>query len=416
MTKAVFICMLAGLAAPLLVRAQGAGEDYATRFGGEGTVDRERRDDGPRTLTEAKQQHRGYRIGTDSMVHGAGGKDVHVVQEGDTLWDLSAHYFGDPWHWPELWSYNPEITNPHWIYPLDQIRLSPTALTQDEAATKVAQAAKGTPSGGLSEKAASAGLLAGTETAPPMVIPKGAWKPGMIFLRDEGYLDAEALKSVGQVIGGNAEQMLLSPTDQAYLKFGADQDVRPGQSYTVYREMQGWERNEHEQGKLIRILGTIVVRSYDKEKRVARGIVTEATDPIERGLFVAKLDRRFDLVAPKPNAANLIAHVIAAVQPYTLLAFGNVIFLDVGEGHGIQPGNRFFVVRRGDNWLEGIQAEATELGNIVEIPKYDPSVLPKEVVAELRVIKVRKNTTIAVVTRSDTDLAIGDVAEMRVGF
>jgi hypothetical protein len=93
-----------------------------------------------------------------------------------------------------------------------------------------------------------------------------------------------------------------------------------------------------------------------------------------------------------------------------------VVFLDVGRESGVQPGNRFFIVRRGDNWLEGIGAEPTELGNISEVPEYDPDSLPKEVVAELRVIKVRKNTTVALVTRSDTDIANGDVAEMRVGF
>jgi len=32
------------------------------------------------------------------------------------------------------------------------------------------------------------------------------------------------------------------------------------------------------------------------------------------------------------------------------------------------------------------------------------------------VIKVRKNTTIAIVTRSDTDIFLGDTAELRPGF
>ena len=65
--------------------------------------------------------------------------------------------------------------------------------------------------------------------------------------------------------------------------------------------MKDSERVESEKGKLVSILGTVVVRSYDHEKHVARAIITEAMDPIERGLFVAKLDRRFDLVEAKPN-------------------------------------------------------------------------------------------------------------------
>ena len=55
-------------------------------------------------------------------------------------------------------------------------------------------------------------------------------------------------------------------------------------------------------------------------------------------------------------------------------------------------------------------------GNIVDVPPYDEDSLPKEVIAEMRVLKVRKHTTIALITRSDLDVHIGDVAEMRVGF
>src|SRR5262245_8200342 len=29
--------------------------------------------------------------------------EVHVVQKGDTLWDICAYYFSNPWRWPEVW-------------------------------------------------------------------------------------------------------------------------------------------------------------------------------------------------------------------------------------------------------------------------------------------------------------------------
>ncbi|MBL8915647.1 MAG: LysM peptidoglycan-binding domain-containing protein, partial [Archangium sp.] len=46
----------------------------------------------------------------------------HTVERGDTLWDLSQRYLGSPWYWPKVWSYNPEIANPHWIYPGNEVR------------------------------------------------------------------------------------------------------------------------------------------------------------------------------------------------------------------------------------------------------------------------------------------------------
>jgi hypothetical protein len=57
-----------------------------------------------------------------------------------------------------------------------------------------------------------------------------------------------------------------------------------------------------------------------------------------------------------------------------------------------------------------------EMGNIVPVPKYDRKLLPDEAVAELRVVKVRKNVTIALITNSDTDVFQGDRVEMRVGY
>ncbi|MCA9602771.1 MAG: LysM peptidoglycan-binding domain-containing protein, partial [Myxococcales bacterium] len=53
------------------------------------------------------------------------GSGVYRVHEGDTLWDISSKELGNAYDWPRLWSYNPEITNPHWIYPDSEVRLAP---------------------------------------------------------------------------------------------------------------------------------------------------------------------------------------------------------------------------------------------------------------------------------------------------
>ena len=47
----------------------------------------------------------------------------YTVQKGDTLWDLSERFADSPWLWPDLWSYNDQISNPLWIYPGERIRL-----------------------------------------------------------------------------------------------------------------------------------------------------------------------------------------------------------------------------------------------------------------------------------------------------
>ena len=52
-----------------------------------------------------------------------GHPDNYTVQEGDTLWDISAVFLRDPWYWPEVWFVNPQVENPHLIYPGDILSL-----------------------------------------------------------------------------------------------------------------------------------------------------------------------------------------------------------------------------------------------------------------------------------------------------
>jgi hypothetical protein len=56
------------------------------------------------------------------------------------------------------------------------------------------------------------------------------------------------------------------------------------------------------------------------------------------------------------------------------------------------------------------------MGNVVDVPAYDENQMPEEVVAELRVVKVRKETAVALIVRSDTDILMGESVQMRKGF
>lgn len=405
-----WLACVAALSVPLGASAQQntavEASDYSDYFGESRNGDGE----GPRSLGEARAKGKAYRLGQSGSVYRKPTQEFHTVHQGDTLWQLSDRYFGDPYHWPELWSYNPEITNPHWIYPLDQVRL--TAASEEDQQL-VAAVAAGKPAAEAFKEPRHALL---TDLAPNVRVPPKLLTGDTVFLRDEGYLDEEELKESGKLSGANEEQMFLADSDVAYVRFNKGQKVEVGQTYTVFRPVDKWDRELGEHGKLIKIQGSVLITSFDAQRSVARATVVETIDPIERGMSVIKMDRRFILEAAKPNRANVSAKIIGSTDARRLLAYGNVVFLDVGRDKGILPGNRFFVVRQGDEWQESMSGDAKAMGSIVPLVKYDPRELPKEVMAELRVIGVRKQVTIAVITRSHVDVFQNEKVEMRVGY
>lgn len=345
---------------------------------------------GAASLQEARGTGQGLVLGSHA---GGNVPGVYTVRRGDTLWDITGRFFGNPYHWPRVWSYNPEVTNPHWIYPMDHIRLRPEA----EAQTSL-------PDGG------------GVTVADR---PERT-APGTVRLRDQGYLEEDALEDVGVIIGSPEENMLLSTYDDVYVRFGENADVQPGRDYTVFREIDlEDERNNDEEGVLVRILGVIRLEDYDRDREMGRGTITEALDPIERGFHLAPIPRRFEMVPPRENTQDVVGDVVASLEPRQLSANAQIVFVNKGSADGVQVGNRFFFVRQGDEWRRAEDdSGADSFGETVEDapePDGQEEYLP-EVVAEGRVVNVRENSAALFITGSTDPIVIGDQAEMRRGF
>jgi hypothetical protein len=318
--------------------------------------------------------------------------DTHAVRRGDTLWGICGFYFSNPYQWPRIWSYNAQIQNPHWIYPGDLVKLK----------SGVAATAPQTP--------ASQRLTDRRRKVPP----------DTVFLRNEGYIEDES-SNWGEINGSREDKMFLSDFDEAYLRIASDHELKIGDELTVYRPIRSVGG-----GKLIQIQGTVKVDQWNAKDHIARARVTETLDTIERGARVGPVARSFEVVAPARNEVDVEAQVITSVHPHEFFGANQVVFIDKGEDDGLKPGNRLFIVNKGDGFhqtqpsrsaAKRIAIEKDSPGEIEDITKPgDRSALPEEVIAELRVISLKKKTAMALVTFSRREIEHGDPAVARKGY
>jgi nucleoid-associated protein YgaU len=88
------------------------------------TFDLRRGSSGPAATLHGNADSLGV-LSADTAAGMTPGKGFHIVKKGDTLWGITSEHFEDPRDWPQVWSFNPQLQNPHWIYPGDQLRLGP---------------------------------------------------------------------------------------------------------------------------------------------------------------------------------------------------------------------------------------------------------------------------------------------------
>jgi len=304
--------------------------------------------------------------------------DTHVVKRGDTLWEIAGYYFRNPWTWPKLWAMNPSITNPHWIYPGDIVRLM--AAAEAPAA------------------------------APPTAVvpdqPKKVVRTDGVFLRQTGFIEPDELKNAGTIIASKEEKIMLGSHDEAYVEMKKDQPLRVGERYTIYRPLEEVKHpvTKKKLGVLVQILGEAEVKSVT-DGNIARCVIVDSIDPIERGYKVGVLRRQFKVIEPVRNAREIEGVVAVGLRPLAMVASQQLLFIDKGKIDGVGVGNRFFVTRRGDGYQP-----------ILATGPVDDRRFPREIIAEIIIIDTRQALAMGLVTRSVKEARNGDRVEMRKGY
>jgi hypothetical protein len=298
--------------------------------------------------------------------------ETYVVQKGDTLWDICTTFFADPYLWPRIWAQNPTITNPHWIYPGDIIKLREPGAPAPTAAV----------------------------TPPPR--PRD-----VVRLRRLAYMSVLDLASSSEIVGSTEERLMLASGDEIYLTYPDGKPPQVGETYAIYSPTKDVFHpvTGERVGAYVQVLGELRVLDVKKGKN-AHAKITDVTDEgvVERGNRVGPLKTQFQMVAPVPAEKTVEGVIVAILHVDQLIGEGNVVVIDRGRRDGLVIGNNMLAVRRGDAYL-------TEYGSLGA--GQDDRRYPDNYLANIIILDVADAHAMGVLSKSDKEILIGDHVLMR---
>ena len=116
-----------------------------------------------------------------------------------------------------------------------------------------------------------------------------------------------------------------------------------------------------------------------------------------------------------PAERSLRARVVASLYPRKLPSTNQIVFVNVGAEQGVVIGNRFYIVRQGDEWRRSAEGKiGREIETTVPLPD-PPKHYPWEVIALGRVVNVQPNTAAILLEKATRAVRMGDYAELRQG-
>jgi hypothetical protein len=339
--------------------------------------------------------------------------DRYVVKKGDTLWDIAGVFLREPWYWPEIWYVNPEIKNPHLIYPGDVLTLvyvdgKPRVTLESAGAVR------------LSPQVRSQPLKDAIRAIPYDLV--------MNFTRRPSLLDSTTVKDAPYVVGMRDRHIVGSDRNEIYgRKLGTPE---PGARFNVINvgdelrdpddgDLLGYMGHFAGVGEVIQNTGAVVpgkdsIFNMKREEEITHLRVIESGREILQGdkLFPASVDIGADFVISAPANEAVLGQVIAIVDGVYVAGKYQVLALNRGKKHGLAPGNALGVFYRGDEVKDRFNRQNWSAFTA----NYDRVRLPDERSATVLVFQVYDRMSYALVVESTQVIRRGDfVAHPRFG-
>ncbi len=331
----------------------------------------------------------------------------HTVMTGDTLWDLCGRYLENPWYWPKVWSYNPEITNPHWIFPGQVVRFYPGGEIRPIQDLVDAGRTFDMPEDVPDDEMVA--MLSPGELV--QVRGKIGFKQpriNAVRIRRTAFVTREELDAMGTIRASREEVELLSEYNTIYIEFKDLSAIQVGQQFIIYRTVKEINHPLTNDfiGHYTKIIG--VCQVYNIAETMAVAIIATSTESIYRGDRIGPLNKG-ELsreVSPQPNEVELRGYIVgASVTQLTSLGESHLVFIDQGTEQGVKDGNLFDVIRREDSLF--MPGEGVEEGKWVKE-------MPAEIWGRIMVVDARPNASTGLVVASLRELRVGDRVMMSI--
>lgn len=151
--------------------------------------------------------------------------DEYVVVRGDTLWDISGRFLDKPWQWPAIWHANPQIENPHLIYPGDVI-----SLVYVDGVPQLRLSRGGSDTVRLSP------TVRVTDREAVTAVPFESIKP---FVRNLHVLSPEEFEGLPYIVSNQEQRWNATFTDQTYAR---NLDAEVGEEVVIARLTNIYDR------------------------------------------------------------------------------------------------------------------------------------------------------------------------------
>lgn len=347
--------------------------------------------------------------------------DRYIVRKGDTLWDISARFLKKPWLWPEIWQDNPQVRNPHLIYPGDELVLSGGHLRHGQGSiephariTSLEDAVKPIPLSALKQFLKHTRVLSEDEYehAPHVVgLEENQLRGTAGQLAYVRGLDAQPGQKLA-VLRASARYYDMPPEDEGrpsevYRQQGDWFDGRPGLLWHHGPNEFTMSGNVHFLGYEVMEFGTVEVTRSGNPSSV---LITYSDFEVRPGDFVLPIDEKPYDDEYVPHAPPIVPEnmrVIAFTDAVNAIGPRQVVALSRGADDGIENGHVFSMYHEGDEVLD--RTDYTE-GSFKKFfhPNDARVTLPPEFVGHVMVFRTFQRVSYGLVMDAVKPIHIGD--------